>query len=554
MDFNQAIYQALIKEAQSYFSEISSKFPAGTYTSKQVKELMVEHGVLHEVKVEHKYNNFDTKDKFYLKSDYDSVKDNYIVTVLNSGKMINIEVGGFRTSFDACKVFDYLEKFRRVCGEKSKLTFTVAEKVESAMEFQFELKKEYKNLLKYVAEDELRPVMHYVNLDVENQELVAFDGHKLAIYPVEIKNLKKDYKDYSHINLQLPTEIFKKCIGTVTVSVSKDLKKVTVADCEGKVYIQDSKGRFPNYRYVLLKMIKHAYVDLTKDSIKEMKSFLKMIIKAYKYPIAVNFFFEEGASSLVVSYKDVDQKTVFKRSFQLAEKCRFTQNIMFACNHLADVLNSSWNGRIWVKGSNYAAYFDGLHNNISLLMPVMLEPEIRNYDTIKGAEIDVYNRPGGFMPEKLDLGKGVTSQNMSQDETDVPVLVSDAEPIESTDEVKENPVPSVEKIGTVEASPVESGTASAPDSTVRPSCNTDTVSGAGPSPWIPENVKPDGYGCRLPVHRIFAARFISSVSRSLQRPAGCGGAKTIYSAMFFSMETKQYHSIQDNFIKIRGTP
>lgn len=187
-------------------------------------------------------------------------------------------------------------------------------------------------------------------------------------------------------------------------------------------------------------------------------------------------------------------------------------------------------------------------------MPVMLEPEIRNYDTIKGAEIDVYNRPGGFMPEKLDLGKGVTSQNMSQDETEVPVLVPDAEPIESTDNVNENPSSSVEKIETVEAAPVESGTDSAPDSSVLPSCNTDTASGAGPSLWIPENAKPYGYGCRLPVHRIFSARFILPVSRSLQRPAGCGGAKTISSAMFFNMGTKKYHFIQGNSIKIRGAP
>jgi len=48
MDLNKAIYEALTKEAQSYFSEISSKFPAGTYNCKQVKELMLKSEVLQE--------------------------------------------------------------------------------------------------------------------------------------------------------------------------------------------------------------------------------------------------------------------------------------------------------------------------------------------------------------------------------------------------------------------------------------------------------------------------------------------------------------------------
>lgn len=78
MDLDKAIYEALVKEAQSYFSEISSKLPAGTYTCKQVKELMLKHGVLHEVEVENEHNNFDTKDKLYLKSDWNQAKINIL--------------------------------------------------------------------------------------------------------------------------------------------------------------------------------------------------------------------------------------------------------------------------------------------------------------------------------------------------------------------------------------------------------------------------------------------------------------------------------------------
>ena len=548
MDLDKAIYEALVKEAQSYFSEISSKLPAGTYTCKQVKELMLKHGVLHEVEVEHEHNNFDTKDKFYLKSDWNQAKNKYIVTVLNSGKIINIEVEGFRTSFDACKVFDYLEKFRAVCGEKSKVTFTVSEKVESAMEFQFELKKEYKNLLKYVAEDELRPVMHYVNLDVENQELVASDGHRLAVYPVAIKNLKKDYSDYSHINLQLSSDVFKKCAGIVSVSVSKDLKKVTVSDSEGKIYIQDSKGRFPNYRSVIYKVVKNGCVDFTKESAKELKSFIKMLIKAYKYPYSVNFFFEEGSSSVVVSYKDIDRETVLKKDFQLVEKCRFTQNIKFACRNLIEVLNSSWSGRIWVKGSNYAVYFDGIHNNISLLMPLILESDTKDYGPIQGDEIDVYKRPGGFMPEKLDLGKEVTSLNMEPDENSVP----DDSPIEYADNVQENPVSESDKSGIVGNVPVQSGTDTEPDSSVSFSFKNGTPSCK--SPCDTGNKVPEKYGCQLLDHRAFDARLLFQVSGSLQPLAVRGIENTIFGTLFFELGTKKCYSIQGNFIKIRGAP
>lgn len=433
MDLNKAIYEALAKEAQSYFSEISSKFPAGTYNCKQVKELMLRSEVLQERQVFHKTQDFNEKDPFVKSVEYEN--GGYNVTVLNSGKIVSIEIETFRTSFDACKIFDHLPAYKKLAGAKGNILFTVAEKMETCMEFQFDMRKEYKNLLKYVATDGLRPVMDCVNLHIANQELVASDGHILGIYPVSIKNLTKDNGDYSETMIQLPSDTFRKCTGIVTVSVSKDFKKIIVSDNTGLVFTQDYVGRYPNYRSVLNPVIKDAYVDFDKESIKEFSAYIKSIMKSNKYLTDLTFHFVKGSSDLSVTYNDIDFAINKNHVFRLKDECTFNLNIKFDAKILARVLND-WNGRIWLKGYSYAAYFDGKCNNLSLVMPRLLDSDTTIYDNISGTTTDVYFRPGGFKPEKLDLTKDVTSANMEPatepalSETPVSVPVDD--PIQET--------------------------------------------------------------------------------------------------------------------------
>ena len=409
MDLDKAIYEALVKEAQSYFSEISSKFPAGTYNCKQVKELMLRSEVLQERQVFHKIQDFNEKDPFVKSVKYEN--GGYNVTVLNSGKIVSIEIETFRTSFDACKIFDHLPAYKKLAGAKGDILFTVAEKMETCLEFQFDMRKEYKNLLKYVATDGLRPVMDCVNLHIANQELVASDGHILGIYPVSIKNLTKDNGDYSETMIQLPSDTFRKCTGTVTVSVSKDFKKIVVSDSTGLVFTQEYIGRYPNYRSVLNPVIKDAYVDFDKESIKEFSAYIKSVMKSNKYLTDLTFHFVKGSSELSVTYNDIDFAINKNHVFRLKDECAFNLNIKFDAKILACVLND-WNGRIWLKGCSYAAYFDGKCNNLSLVMPRLLDSDTTVYNNISGTTIDVYFRPGGFKPEKLNLAKDVTSANM----------------------------------------------------------------------------------------------------------------------------------------------
>lgn len=409
MDLNKAIYEALAKEAQSYFSEISSKFPAGTYNCKQAKELMLKSEVLQERQVFHKTQNFNEKDPFVKSVKYEN--GGYNVTVLNSGKIVSIEIENFRTSFDACKIFDHLPAYKKLAGAKGDILFTVAEKMETCLEFQFEMRKEYKNLLKYVTNDGLRPVMDCVNLHIANQELVASDGRILGVYPVSIKNLTKDKGDYSETMIQLPLEAFRKCTGTVTVSVSKDFKKIIVSDSKGLVFTQNYIGKFPNYRSVLNPVINDAYVDLEKESMKDLSKFIKTVGKSNLCMSDLTFRFEKDSSELVVTYDDIDFNVHQKHTFQLKETCSFTLNIRFDAYNLLAILND-WNGRIWLKGCSYAAYFDGKCNNLSLVMPRLLDYGVPAYDRLSGDTTDVYFRPGGFKPEKLDLSKDVTSVNM----------------------------------------------------------------------------------------------------------------------------------------------
>ena len=160
-------------------------------------------------------------------------------------------------------------------------------------------------------------------------------------------------------------------------------------------------------------------------------------MKSNKYLTDLTFHFVKGSSELSVTYNDIDFSINKNHVFRLKDECAFNLNIKFDAKILACVLND-WNGRIWLKGCSSAAYFDGKCNNLSLVMPRLLDSGTTVYDNISGTTKDVYSRPGGFKPEKLDLSKSVTSANMepasqpAPSETPSPVPVE--EPAKETDQ------------------------------------------------------------------------------------------------------------------------
>lgn len=544
MDLDKAIYEALVKEAQSYFSEISSKLPAGTYTCKQVKELMLKCGVLQERQVFHKIQDFNEKDPFVTSVKYEN--DGYNVTVLNSGKIVSIEIGTFRTSFDACKIFDHLPAYKKLAGAKGDILFSVAEKMETCMEFQFDMRKEYKNLLKYVATDGLRPVMDCVNLHIANQELVASDGHILGVYPVSIKNLTKDNGDYSETMIQLPSDAFRKCTGTLTVSVSKDFKKIVVSDSTGLVFTQEYIGRYPNYRSVLYPVIKKAYVDLEKESMKSLSNLIKTVGKSNMCMSDLTFHFKKDSSELLVTYDDIDFNVHQTRTFQLKEQCSFNLNIRFASHVLSAVLND-WNGRIWLKGCSYAAYFDGKCNNLSLVMPRLLDSDTTVYDNISGTTIDVYFRPGGFKPEKLNLAKDVTSVNMEPATepalSEILVSVPIDDPIQGTAVKECQDVKAQEQPETVQAVQPDSTPAQMTDAVQAEEQNTaQTPAAQNENSKQPDNRQEDN-------PRIYAPGYCHTATYTREVAA----LHTII-GLILARNYIAIHIVENKLVKIRGAP
>ena len=82
------IFNDLLKTATDFFAELFKKEKPGTYTLKDIQDFVANRAL---------------------------EKTNDIIT---------IERGNFKCSFDKIKVFEYLAKFKKLSGAKTKLAFT----------------------------------------------------------------------------------------------------------------------------------------------------------------------------------------------------------------------------------------------------------------------------------------------------------------------------------------------------------------------------------------------------------------------------------------------
>ena len=146
------IFVELFAIAKVYFQELFKNADPGTYTIKDIYAFIeknieaTKQGKLTGVSsyFSDRYRKTLEKSPYYTKVDsFEKYTISYLCRVTDN--IVSIEKGNFKCSFDVVKVFEYLERFKKLSGAKDKLEFTKETEIKEGQKstsFEIELSKE----------------------------------------------------------------------------------------------------------------------------------------------------------------------------------------------------------------------------------------------------------------------------------------------------------------------------------------------------------------------------------------------------------------------------
>lgn len=372
------IFVELFAIAKVYFEELFKNADPGTYTIKDIYAF-IEKNI--ETTKEGKLTNVnpyfsDRYEKILEKSPYYSNIDTfnkYTISYLCrvNGDIISIEKGNFKCSFDIIKVFEYLERFKKLSGAKDKLEFTKeveAKEGQKATSFEVELsKKDIKSLISVKTEKKdiaNRYTENTVHLSLTDSTIYATNYFVLKAKKVNVKNALGETKD-----ILIPFDVLKNigsgnCKFTVIEEKQKleyeeeTTYKVTVKNtATDKIvsYSFEKQEKFLDYRSVFPKLYKEMNICL-----KDTKSFADCIKKQQK--ACKNFGLAYFMIQVIKGSKEIkvvtcneayniDNDYKFSEfSFELKESSKFSGNYFYKFVNVLKCLDD-WNGNL---------YFDNL--------------------------------------------------------------------------------------------------------------------------------------------------------------------------------------------------
>jgi hypothetical protein len=364
------IFVELFAIAKVYFEELFKNADPGTYTIKDIYAF-IEKNI--ETTKEGKLTNVnpyfsDRYEKTLEKSPYYSNIDTfnkYTISYLCrvNGDIISIEKGNFKCSFDIIKVFEYLERFKKLSGAKDKLEFTKETEIKEGQKstsFEIELSKEdIKSLISAKTEKKDivgRYIENTVHLSLTDSTIYATDCFVLKAKRVDVKNVLGETKD-----ILIPFDVLKNigagnCNFTVTEG-EKTYNVVVKNTATDKVVSYSFKKieKFVDYRSVFPKLYKEmniclkdakSFVDCIKTQQKLCKNFglLYFMIQVIKGSKEIKVVTCNEAYNIDNDYK------FSEFSFELKESSEFSGNYFYRFVDVLKCLND-WNGNL---------YFDNL--------------------------------------------------------------------------------------------------------------------------------------------------------------------------------------------------
>lgn len=240
----------------------------------------------------------------------------------------------------------------------------------------FEVSKGMSELCKFVADDELRPVMNYIILDAANNCLVASDGKKLLSFPAKVLEHSGDLSNF-YICPKKFALMCKKMKKGEIYSVTATKESVNGKECnklefDGIVSNIGYIGRYPNWKSVFPKVSNELALHFDKNAWNEIKKFCKVAKKDGANTISLHGL--SGESKITLSYDDC------KRELAIEDKLQHTiDDVSFMIKSIVafDSVDTLYLG----MSSSHAAVATNSIGNIYLLMPAVYEDRGYSIDT-----------------------------------------------------------------------------------------------------------------------------------------------------------------------------
>lgn len=322
----------------------------------------------------------------------------------NEDEKVTVSVGTYTCSFPLKNIFYFVSVFEKLASVgRNARQFVFEESGELLGKATFEVSKGMSELCKFVADDELRPVMNYIILDAANNCLVASDGKKLLSFPAKVLEHSGDLSNF-YINPKKFALMCKKMKKGEIYNVTATKESVNGKECnklefDGIVSNIGYIGRYPNWKSVFPKVSNELALHFDKNAWNEIKKFCKVAKKDGANTISLHGL--SGESKITLSYDDC------KRELAIEDKLQHTiDDVSFMIKSIVafDSVDTLYLG----MSSSHAAVATNSLGNICLLMPAVYEGRGYSVDTrYVPFDIDVLeeraNKPTeDVIPTKVD--------------------------------------------------------------------------------------------------------------------------------------------------------
>lgn len=287
----------------------------------------------------------------------------------NEDEKTTVSVGTYTCSFPLKNIFYFVSVFEKLASVgRNARQFVFEESGELLGKATFEVSKGMSEFCKFVADDELRPVMNYIILDAANNCLVASDGHKLLSFPTKVLEYSGDLSNFYICPKKFALMCKKMKKGEIyNVTATKESvngKECNKLEFDGIVSNIGYIGRYPNWKSVFPKVSNELALHFDKNAWNEIKKFCKVAKKDGANTISLHGL--SGESKITLSYDDC------KRELAIENKLQHTiDDVSFMIKSIVafDSVDTLYLG----MSSSHAAVATNSLDNIYLLMPAVYE-------------------------------------------------------------------------------------------------------------------------------------------------------------------------------------
>lgn len=327
----------------------------------------------------------------YLKTEnkkvYDYSAQNIVEKDCFIAPMASVNVLSFVCSFCVVQIFALVAKFEKLAGIGSKKRMFIKQKDNNEVlrTVKVLINKYYSKLSLHCANDDLRPIMRNVCLDIRNGRVAASDGHTMMIKGLDVVSTEHFTYDY---NLPLVNgKDFKKMCSlaksgsTLTCKLVREPNGNTywVSECCG-YYSKTEANRYVNYSSVLPKISPDNLCTINEKTWKGISKWLKK---------------NKGFNSIglvIIKHKENDNRITFTINgmydnhdgIEISCECENIPNKNFAIGLKIDSLLrfENFNFALGRYANEALVYVGSLE--VGMMMPMFIDDEYNGFKLSDG--------------------------------------------------------------------------------------------------------------------------------------------------------------------------